>query len=216
LTRRGIVAIVSTAVMGRSITDARALAPGADAGGRRPGVEAPPEGTLASPGSGVVAARTLVEAAGLVELAGRAAVEAGDWPDARAAVAQASALAARAGRLAVANAEALARARLELDRARRGTHPQDLEPALRDAAAVPLRIAETAADVLELASLVAARSPADVAVDAAAAATLATAAARVAASLVAVNLVLGEDDPLAVQARALVARLMARAREVAG
>ena len=96
----------------------------------------------------------------------------------------------------------------------RPTRDAALGKALREAARVPLQIAETAADVAALAAL-AAREGADaVRGDAWAAALLAEAAATAATGLVHVNLATRPDDDLCTRAD-LAARAATAAREVA-
>jgi formiminotetrahydrofolate cyclodeaminase len=81
------------------------------------------------------------------------------------------------------------------------------------AAEVPLRIAEAAADVSELAALAAAEAKPALRPDAAAAATLAEAAVRASAHLVDVNLATVPGDRRSTQAAALAtAAEAARAR----
>jgi formiminotetrahydrofolate cyclodeaminase len=78
--------------------------------------------------------------------------------------------------------------------------------------AIPLEIAEIAAELTELAALVARDGNANVRGDAAAGADLAAAAAGVGARLVRINA--GEDDRRAVAATELAARAAAAARQV--
>jgi formiminotetrahydrofolate cyclodeaminase len=76
--------------------------------------------------------------------------------------------------------------------------------ALDHAAAVPLAIAEACSDLVVLAGELAPLAPADLAPDVAAAAQVATGAARAAAGLVEVNLAVGPGDPRLVRANAAV------------
>jgi len=121
-----------------------------------------------------------------------------DWEEARGVAAQADALRIRAGRLAGLDAEAYG-AVLELRAAPPDERPEDrdfrLGGAFSHAADVPLEIASVAEDVAVLAALVADASAHAPRADAAGAAVLASAAARSAASLVAINLAVAEGDP---------------------
>ena len=90
-------------------------------------------------------------------------------------------------------------------RADEGPANGELEAKLDLSCAVPLEIAEAAADTASLAALAAELGERDVQADAAAAAVLAAAGARAAAHLVAVNLTVTEGDVR-----------LARARERAG
>ena len=89
-----------------------------------------------------------------------------------------------------------------------------LGKALRDAARVPLQIAETAADVAALAALAAREGAEAVRGDAWTAAVLAEAASTAAAGLVRVNLATRPDDDLRTRAEA-AARAAVAARDVA-
>ena len=151
-----------------------------------------------TPGGGSTAALAVAMSAALSAMVARAS---SDWPDAGAAIAQAEQLRKRTAPLAQRDAEvyeeALAAIRL----------PERAEPMVRDAAAgaalsraadVPLLIAEAGADAASLAALVADRGTPDRRGDAAAAALLAEAGTRAAASLIALNLaVTPEDDRIA-------------------
>ena len=89
------------------------------------------------------------------------------------------------------------------DAARESTAPNGaLEAKLEQAAAVPLLIAEAAADTASLAALAAELGEGTYRADAASAAVLAAASARVAAHLVSVNLTVSGDDDRLVRARA--------------
>ena len=116
-----------------------------------------------------------------------------------AAAAQAESLRLRAEGLAQADAEAYADATRRLH----GREGRDTElgRALDEAAEVPLRIAETAADVAELAAALAGRVAADTLPDLAGAALLAAGAARTAAHLVEVNLAVAAGDGRLARAR---------------
>jgi formiminotetrahydrofolate cyclodeaminase len=100
----------------------------------------------------------------------------------------------------MADADAYARARKALAEPDSGV----LGLALQRAAAVPLTIAECAADVADLAALVADRADPEARADAAAAALLAAGAAQAAAHLVKINLGVLSDDERAQQADAAV------------
>src|SRR5262245_25191544 len=147
-----------------------------------------------APGGGSAAALAAALAAGLVAMAARFSV---DWSDASGAAAQAEALRGRAGPLAQSDAAAYAKALAVL------REPGDGDPEARDArigealseaAEVPLQIAEVAADVAALAAEVAERGNPNLRGDAAAAAVLAEAAARIGANLVTINLTMREED----------------------
>jgi formiminotetrahydrofolate cyclodeaminase len=118
---------------------------------------------------------------------------------------QAEALAERLRRLAEEDAEALAAARAAFPE----TEPETSDPrrdfafarALDRAAAAPLAIAEACADVVVLARSIAERVDPALGPDLEAAAQLAGGAARAAAHLVEVNLVVGNDDERVRRAR---------------
>jgi formiminotetrahydrofolate cyclodeaminase len=120
--------------------------------------------------------------------------------------AQASALETRLRRLADEDAEALAvaRAALPIVEPEESDARRDfaLGTALDRAAAVPLAIAEACADVAALARELAERLDPAFAADLEASARLAGGAARAAAHLVEVNLVVAEDDDRVRRARA--------------
>lgn len=156
------------------------------------------------------------------------------WDGAGGAIAQSEALRAQLCALAASDAEVYAHARDLLRRARRdrerrgvATAPgvpapdaeqrdRELAAALQAAAAVPLAIAEAAAEVGELAAWMAEAGGADERADAVVAAALAEAAACGAAQLVFVNLAIRPEDELAVRARAAAqAAAASRARALA-
>jgi formiminotetrahydrofolate cyclodeaminase len=143
--------------------------------------------------AGSAAARVLADAA-------RAA-------DDGALAAQAVALGDRLTRAAGDDAEALAAARVRLSDPAGGDERRDfaLGRALERAAAVPLVIAETCADVVALALELEPAVASDNAPDVRAAAMLAAGAAHAAAHLVEVNLGVGPDDGRLAQARAAAA-----------
>jgi formiminotetrahydrofolate cyclodeaminase len=162
----------------------------------------------AGPAGGSAAALATTMASGLVRLVARVSH---DWEDAPGIAAQAAALGDRSLLLADDDHRAYAHA---LEQLRETDRDAALGRALRRAAEVPLQIAETAADVAELAAL-AARNGADaVRADAWAAATLAEAASAAAARLVRVNLATQPED--AFRARAdLAAQAAGAARDAA-
>lgn len=157
-----------------------------------------------APGGGSVAAFVTEMAASLAAMAARFAH---DWERARGAVAQAETLRHRAAPLAVEDAIAYENVLTAM------RMPRELEPEVRNtligetlsrAADAPLQIAETAADVAELAAEIAVCGNPNLRGDAAAAAILATSAARVAANLVEINLATVEGDDRVERARAVV------------
>lgn len=134
--------------------------------------------------------------AALVAKAARSSLE--DWPEAAGIVAQADSLRERVAPLAQTDAEVYREA-LEAMRS-----PSEIEPDRRDAeiadalaraAEIPLQIAEAAADVASLGALVAERGNDALRAEAAGAAALAEASARIAAQLVQVNLTVDAKDP---------------------
>lgn len=148
-----------------------------------------------APAGGSVAAVSAGLAAGLVEKAARLTVE--DWDEAPGTAAQAQALRSRA--LLLAETDAIAyNAYIETRQEPRGSTPEERDAeigrALETAADPPLAIAETAADVVELASLTIERGNQSLAADVTAALLIAEAAARAAAQLVHVNLATYEGD----------------------
>ena len=166
------------------------------------------------PGSGAAAALTAALAASIVGMAARATP---DWEGSAGAAAQANMLQRRVGPLAdidaAAYAESLAAMRL----------PESLEPevrnmAIRDtlalAAAVPLAIAEAAADVALLAGDVAEKCDPAMRVDVVAAGHLAAGSARAAAELVGVNLGVAPEDTRLQLARGLAETAAGAARKL--
>jgi formiminotetrahydrofolate cyclodeaminase len=157
-----------------------------------------------APGGGSVAAFATEMAASLAAMAARFAHE---WDGAAGAVAQAETLRHRAAPLAIEDAVAYENVLTAM------RMPKELEPEVRNtligetlsrAADAPLQIAETAADVAELGAEIAVCGNPNLRGDAAAASILATAAARVAANLVEINLATVEGDERVELARALV------------
>ena len=137
---------------------------------------------------------TVAFAGGLVAMVARSSQD--SWQDAPAVAAQALAVMDRVTPLAGVDAVAWEEALVALKEANAGaTHGDDaLERRLDAAAAVPLEIAEAAADAAELAALAADRGDGTFRADAAAAAVLAAAGARAAAHLVEINLGVRPDD----------------------
>jgi formiminotetrahydrofolate cyclodeaminase len=129
-----------------------------------------------------------------------------DWEDAPGVAAQALALQDRSASLARADAEAWDDALSALGRAENGggdpRRDFELELKLDLAAAVPLEIAELAADTALLALLAAEHGAGPYRADAAAAAALAAGGARAATHLVEVNLGVRDGDVRLRQARA--------------
>jgi formiminotetrahydrofolate cyclodeaminase len=169
-----------------------------------------------APGGGSVAAFVTEMAASLAAMTARFAH---DWDGASGAVAQAETLRHRAAPLADADAMAYENVLTAL------RMPKDLEPEVRDtligetlsrAADIPLEIAECAATVAELAAEIARCGNQNVRGDAAAAAILASAAARVAANLVEINLATVEGDDRVERAGGLVRSAENAARRAAG
>ena len=155
------------------------------------------------PGAGPAAALTVASAAALVAMVARRSRE--SWDEAATSVAQAETLRRRAERLARADAEALElflAARAAED-ARQEARDFRLGRALEHAADVPLAIGETACDVALLAEHVAGHGDPEVRAEAASAALLAHAGARVAAHLVEVNLASASDDDRVARAQLL-------------
>jgi formiminotetrahydrofolate cyclodeaminase len=152
------------------------------------------------PSGGVSAAVVAALAASLAAAAADHSRE--HWDDAGGARAQAQALRRRAAELAERDAAAFAAARSALARRRpeaEVTGDDDarnwrLGVAVGEAARPPLELAATAADIAELAGIIAVRGADEVRADAVIAAKLAAAAARSAAILVRINLVLGGDQ----------------------
>jgi methenyltetrahydrofolate cyclohydrolase len=164
-----------------------------------------------APAAGSAAAIVAAVAAAVVEKAARRSGDDG-------AAAQASALTARLVRLSALDADVFAAALEALRHATErgegdasGSESRDFQlgRTLDQAAAVPLAIAEAAADVALLASEVAQADESDLREDAAAAAQLAAGAARGAAHLVSINLASRPD--IQAKARAAVAAAAAAA-----
>jgi formiminotetrahydrofolate cyclodeaminase len=158
-----------------------------------------------APGGGSAAAIAVAMAAGLVGMAARVSDE---WPEAPGVRVQADALRKRVAPLAEQDARAYADV-IEARRASVGD--EKLGKALTRAAAVPLKIAEAAADVAVLGAVVAEHGNANARADAGAAAALAEAGARAAAKLVEVNLATLEEDEWVARAREFAAAASAAA-----
>jgi len=156
-----------------------------------------------TPAGGSAAALAVTMSAALSAMVARAST---DWAQAGAVVAQAERLRKRTAPLAQRDAEAYEEALVSM------RLPDRVEPAVRDAAVgaameraaeFPLLIVEAGADAASLAELVAERGAQDRRGDAVAAALLAEAGARAAATLVAVNLTMKPDDDRVTQAKEL-------------
>lgn len=141
----------------------------------------------AAPGGGAVAAVAAALAAGLTAMAARYAAE--EWERRAEVVGRAEELRARVEPLAQADADAYT--------AFLATKTDETRERI---VAVPFEIAGIAAEVRELARLVAADGNPSVSGDASAGADLAAAAAAIAARMVAIN---APDDPRAEEARRL-------------
>jgi methenyltetrahydrofolate cyclohydrolase len=139
-----------------------------------------------APGGGPLAAQVTASAAELLAAIARASADA--WPDARGVAAQAEALRDRVAPLAALSAEAYTHALA----AEGGDY--ELGRAYAKAAEPPLRIAEAAAAVSELAAHVAEHADPALRADAVTAGLLAAGCASAAAELVAVNLTIAADD----------------------
>ena len=157
-----------------------------------------------APGGGSVAAFVTEMAASLAAMAARFAH---GWDGAAGAVAQAETLRHRAAPLAAEDAVAYENVLTAM------RMPKELESEVRNtligetlsrAADIPLLIAETANDVAELASEIAVQGNPNLRGDAAAASLLASAAVRVAANLVEINLSTVEGEERVELARTLV------------
>jgi len=147
-----------------------------------------------TPGGGSAAALAVAMSVALSAMVARGSP---DWPEARAAAVQAETLRARVGPLIQLDAElyeeALASLRLP-QYTEAEVRSAAIRGALERAAEAPLLIAEAAADAACLAAEVVERGTADRKGDAVAAVFLAEGAAKAAARLVAVNLIMSPQD----------------------
>lgn len=170
------------------------------------------EAPAPSPCGGSAAAVAAAMAASLVTMVARSSP---GWAEAPGIATQARALRSRLTRLGDEDAEAFGEV-LSVLREPTGSREQRdfaLGVALLHAAEVPLRIAEAAADVAELAALASVEGSTQLRADATAAAALAEAATRSAAHLVDINLATVRGDRHSEQAAALAgAAATARAR----
>ncbi len=149
-----------------------------------------------APGGGAVAAIAVALSAGLAEMAARFA------PGEEAAAGRAAELRAQAPRLADEDAAAYAR------------FLRDRDPG--PIAAVPLRVAELAAETAELAARLAVEGNPNLRGDAATGASLAAAAAASSALLVRINLAQSPDDPRVARAAELAGAAAAAAARALG
>jgi formiminotetrahydrofolate cyclodeaminase len=165
------------------------------------------------PGAGYCAAISLSVAAGLVAMV--ASASRADWGEAKGAAAQANTLRERVAPLAQRNLEAYTKAVARLRGAGEGDGEHeaedDLGMLLERAAQIPLDIGEAAVDVASLAAVVAERGNQALRADAVAGALLAEGVARVAVTLVEVNLATTSSDPRVTRARDLAGTAKAAA-----
>ena len=169
------------------------------------------EAPAPSPCGGTAAAATAAMAAALVTMVARGSA---GWADGAGVASQARALRSRLTALGDDDAAAFELVLVTM-RDRSGNPEQRdfaLGSALLRAAEVPLHIAETAADVAELAATAAAEGSPQLRPDATAAAALAEAATRAAAHLVEINLAIVPGDRHSERA-ALLVTAAAEARE---
>jgi formiminotetrahydrofolate cyclodeaminase len=158
-------------------------------------------GPSPAPGAGAVSGVVIAMAAGLIASAARRSTE---WEEGKGVAAQAQALRSRVERLAEANEEAYLEALALIEGAgEEGARDEAIGKALDTAAELPLAIAECAYDVALLGAEAAQHAVHGGAEDACAAASLAEAAARAVAGLVAVNLVSRPGDERVEHARRL-------------
>lgn len=168
-----------------------------------------------TPAGGSVAALVSACAAALLAKIARAS---GSWPEGAGVAAQADSLRERATELVQAVAEEYEAAlRARTDESEKAGPRRDfaLGQAYARAAEPPLQIVRLAADVAQLAVVVAANADPALRADAVTAASLAAGAASAAAELVAVNLTASATDPRVREARQLeedAARAAAEAR----
>jgi formiminotetrahydrofolate cyclodeaminase len=171
------------------------------------------EAPVPSACAGTAAAAVAAMSAAIIVMVGRGSP---DWAAGAGVAAQARTLRSRLAELGAQDVEAFARVLEFLSEAGELSREQrdfQLGRRLMTAAEVPLRIAEAAADVSELAALAATEGKPALRPDAAAAATLAEAAVRASAHLVDINLATVPGDRRSTQAAALAAAAeAARAR----
>ena len=172
------------------------------------------EAPAPSPCGGTAAAAAAAMAASLVVMVARGSAE---WADGAGIASQARALRSRLTALGDEDAAAfehvIATMRKGNDAGTAERRDHALGEALVQAAEVPLRIAEAAADVAELAALAASEGSPHLRPDATAAATLAEAAVRAATHLVEINLATVPGDHHSARAELLAAAAAAaRAR----
>src|SRR6478609_1614629 len=146
-----------------------------------------------APGSGFAAALAIAMGAATVTMAARLSP---DWPEGRGAAAQAETLRKHVMELASRNAAAYeeALAALKGREEKHRTRDETMRDALAQAADVPLQIGDAATSVAALAAEVAERGNPRFCADCAAAASLAAAGARAAATLVEVHRGTTGDD----------------------
>jgi methenyltetrahydrofolate cyclohydrolase len=157
-----------------------------------------------TPAGGSVAAVVTAAAAGLLAKAARASKA--SWPDAGGIAAQAESLRVRAAPLAQLDAqeyEAALRVREDAPEDSPERADYALGRAYARAAVPPLQIVEAAADVAQLAIVVARHGEPGLRADAVAAGALAAGCARAAAELVVVNLTASAHDERVLRATAL-------------
>jgi glutamate formiminotransferase/formiminotetrahydrofolate cyclodeaminase len=188
------------------VTDATTsaeLLPAAATGGQLDGFLDQLEAPAPSPCGGTAAAATAAMAAALVTMVARGSV---GWADGAGVASQARALRSRLTALGDDDAAAFEHVLVTMRDSSGSPEQRDfaLGTALLHAAEVPLRIAETAADVAELAAAAAAAGSPQLRPDATAAAALAEAATRAAAHLVEINLAIVPGDRLSERAALLV------------
>jgi formiminotetrahydrofolate cyclodeaminase len=146
-----------------------------------------------APGSGFAAALAIAMGAATVTMAARLSP---DWPEGRGAAAQAETLRKHVMELASRNAQAYeaALSALKGREEKHRTRDETMRDALAQAADVPLQIGDAATSVAAHAAEAAERGNPRFCADCAAAASLAAAGARAAATLVEVNLGTTGDD----------------------
>lgn len=184
-------------------TTSAELLPAAATGGQLDGFLDQLEAPAPSPCGGTAAAATAAMAAALVTMVARGSV---GWADGAGVASQARALRSRLTALGDDDAAAFEHVLVTMRDSSGSPEQRDfaLGTALLHAAEVPLRIAETAADVAELAAAAAAAGSPQLRPDATAAAALAEAATRAAAHLVEINLAIVPGDRLSERAALLV------------